>query len=184
MGYEKQWPVGTNLFSAEQARNMLEYVVTPTLRYERLLLNNAEKEIAELSAPQSEQTHVRVPVAQMLHGAENYSCPSCGRNYTAPQQEPVAGRCVAPPCKCNDENRRKCAYWHEAPQPDGVGVPRETLKVYKSAPNYRDYLTARFRDRLDVSFEWNGKRYRYLHTDFDDTGDFDVLLAAAKEQQK
>lgn len=70
MGYEKQWPVGTNLFSAEQARNMLEYVVTPTLRYERLLLNNAEKEIAELSAPHSEQTHVsvpRVPTEQMLH---------------------------------------------------------------------------------------------------------------------
>lgn len=75
----------------------------------------------------------------------------------------------------------KCNAQDTAPQSDGVVVPRETLKVYKSAPNYRDYLTARFKDRLDVSFEWNGKRYRYLHTDFDDTGDFDVLLAAAKE---
>jgi len=54
-GYEKQWPVGTNLFSGEQARNMLEYVVAPTLKYERLLLNNAEKEVAELSAPPSDQ---------------------------------------------------------------------------------------------------------------------------------
>ena len=52
-GYEKQWPVGTNLLSAEQARNMLEHVVAPTLRYERLLLSNAEKEIANLSAPHS-----------------------------------------------------------------------------------------------------------------------------------
>lgn len=52
---------------------MLEYVVTPTLRYERLLLNNAEKEIAELSAPQSEQTHVRVPVEQLEHWAEYWN---------------------------------------------------------------------------------------------------------------
>lgn len=60
-GYEKQWPVGTNLLSADQAREMLEYVVTPTLRYERLLLSNAEKEVAELSAPQSTEPAVQVP---------------------------------------------------------------------------------------------------------------------------
>jgi len=67
-GYEKQWPVGTNLLSAEQARDMLEHVVAPTLRYERLLLSNAEKEIAERAAPHPtiQPDTVAVPV-QTLH---------------------------------------------------------------------------------------------------------------------
>ena len=75
MGYEKQWPVGTNLFSAEQARNMLEYVVAPTLRYERLLLSNAEKEIAALSAPHSasQPDTVAVPREQLEHWAEYWN---------------------------------------------------------------------------------------------------------------
>lgn len=74
-GYEKQWPVGTNLLSADQAREMLEYVVTPTLRYERLLLSNAEKEVAELSAPPSDQPAgaVVVPIHQLEHWAEYWN---------------------------------------------------------------------------------------------------------------
>lgn len=65
-GYEKQWPVGTNLLSADQAREMLEHVVAPTLRYERLLLSNAEKEIATLSASQPDDcVAVQVNAEQM-----------------------------------------------------------------------------------------------------------------------
>lgn len=61
---------------------------------------------------------------------------------------------------------------------------RKTHRVYLSGPNglstdeRRDYLAARFNNPLATSFEWNGHRYRYLHTDFDETGDFDVLLCA------
>jgi hypothetical protein len=75
MGYEKQWPIGTNLFSAEQARNMLEHVVAPTLRYERLLLSSAEKELAERSASHSasQPDTVAVPRDQLEHWAEYWN---------------------------------------------------------------------------------------------------------------
>lgn len=38
------------------------------------------------------------------------------------------GRCVSPPCKCDESNRSVCAYWHKAAPviPDGmVLVPKE-----------------------------------------------------------
>lgn len=74
-GYEKQWPVGTNLFSAEQARNMLEYVVAPTLKYERLLLNNAEKEIDNLRAADqvADQPDAVVVPMELLRQLRHYT---------------------------------------------------------------------------------------------------------------
>jgi len=58
---------------------------------------------------------------------------------------------------------------------------RETVRVYRGGETYKSYQTARFAyHKTGVeSFEWRGRRYRYLHSDFDDSGDFDTLLTGA-----
>lgn len=62
-------------------------------------------------------------------------------------------------------------------------VARPTIKVRRGTPEYARYLKARFplndSNAGTISFQWNGKRYSYQYTDFDDAGEFDVLLCAA-----
>lgn len=39
------WPIGTNIFTAEQAKDMLQHVLSGDFRYEKSLLSNAETEL-------------------------------------------------------------------------------------------------------------------------------------------
>lgn len=70
-----------------------------------------------------------------------------------------------------------------SPAEPGMVSGRETRKVYRRSEEHADYLRARFKDgNAELSFEWQGRRWKYQYTDFDDTGDYDVLLAAAKSE--
>lgn len=49
-------------------------------------------------------------------------------------------------------------------------------KVYKGSAEHSEYLSARFtKEKQTGSFEWQGHRWAYHWTSFDDAGDFDVL---------
>ncbi|MGE5000475.1 hypothetical protein AB8884_22200 [Yersinia enterocolitica] len=48
-------------------------------------------------------------------------------------------------------------------------------KVYKNTPEYALYIKARFADRTSHSFEFDGHRWAYEHTRFDDAGNYDLL---------
>lgn len=56
-----------------------------------------------------------------------------------------------------------------------------TLKVYKNSPEHGEYMEARFpKDRRHHScsnetFEYEGHRWKYQVTSFDDNGDYDLL---------
>lgn len=58
-----------------------------------------------------------------------------------------------------------------------------TRKVYHDSPEYRDYSTARHFGSVTISvgpapsgaFEFEGHRWKYEYTSFDDEGDFDVI---------
>ncbi|OJB95764.1 hypothetical protein [Yersinia ruckeri] len=50
-----------------------------------------------------------------------------------------------------------------------------TKKVYKKSPEYTLYTEARFANKSAHSFEFDGHRWAYEHTGFDDTGDYDLL---------
>ncbi len=52
-----------------------------------------------------------------------------------------------------------------------------TIKVYKNSPEHGDYLKARFPDgsRGNSTFEYEGHRWGYRYTSFDDKGDYDLL---------
>lgn len=51
-----------------------------------------------------------------------------------------------------------------------------TLKVYKNSPDYHAFLRARFnKENSGQSFEWDGHRWAYEVTSFDDIGDYDLL---------
>lgn len=56
-----------------------------------------------------------------------------------------------------------------------------TLKVYKNSPEYGEYMEVRFpKDRRHHScsnetFEYEGHRWKYQVTSFDDNGDYDLL---------
>jgi hypothetical protein len=70
----------------------------------------------------------------------------------------------------------------ETPAGGTAKVPeRETRRVYKAdAEEYRSYITARFeKPNSGYRFRWLDREWRYEHSDFDERGDFDLLLAAA-----
>jgi hypothetical protein len=70
----------------------------------------------------------------------------------------------------------------ETPAGGTAKVPeRETRRVYKAdAEEYRSYITARFeKANSGYRFRWLDREWRYEHSDFDERGDFDLLLAAA-----
>ncbi|MDN0096216.1 hypothetical protein [Yersinia rohdei] len=50
-----------------------------------------------------------------------------------------------------------------------------TKKVYKKSPEYTPYTEARFANKSAHSFEFDGHRWAYEHTGFDDAGDYDLL---------
>jgi hypothetical protein len=54
-------------------------------------------------------------------------------------------------------------------------------KVYKGSAEHREYLDARFSSGANtgLSFEWDGNRWAYRHTSFDDAGDYDLLWRPA-----
>ena len=57
---------------------------------------------------------------------------------------------------------------------EAVNIER---KVYKSSPEYSEYLRARFdqKHRTGISFEWGGHRWTYRFTSFDDAGEYELL---------
>lgn len=65
---------------------------------------------------------------------------------------------------------------------EAVSIER---KVYKDSDEHREYLSARFdqKYRTGVSFEWQGHRWAYRHTSFDDKGDYDLLWRPATTPQ-
>jgi hypothetical protein len=73
---------------------------------------------------------------------------------------------------------------HECPQcghpASFSGEPAEhriERKVRRESPEHYEYLAARFPPGGTVgnSFEWQGHRWAYAHTSFDDEGDFDLI---------
>lgn len=56
-------------------------------------------------------------------------------------------------------------------------IEQEWIKrrVYRDSVEYSSYLSQRFADRISVSFEFDGYRWRYEHTSFDNRGDYDVI---------
>ncbi len=48
-------------------------------------------------------------------------------------------------------------------------------KVYKNSTEYSDYIKQRFQDRTSSSFEFDGHRWQYEHSSFDDTGEYDLI---------
>ena len=48
-------------------------------------------------------------------------------------------------------------------------------KIYRGTQEYKDYLRQRLSNRFEISFEYDGHRWRYEHTSFDDNGDYDVI---------
>ena len=49
-------------------------------------------------------------------------------------------------------------------------------RIYRNSPEYRSYIEKRFLDRLSISFEYDGHRWKYQHTSFNDQGDYDVIV--------
>lgn len=59
-----------------------------------------------------------------------------------------------------------------------------TLRIYHHSDEYKDYLSARFypsTGRSRLSFEWEGHRWAYRHTHFDDQGDYDLIYRPAPQ---
>ena len=57
-------------------------------------------------------------------------------------------------------------------------------KVYKGTPEHREYLSARFPrngSSPSNSFEWQGHRWAYQHTSFNDAGDYDPIYRNVAE---
>ena len=63
------------------------------------------------------------------------------------------------------------------------GEPDIERRVYKNTKEYSQYLSARF-DRKNGtmnSFEWDGHRWAYKYTSFDDAGDYDLIYRPAPQ---
>lgn len=58
-------------------------------------------------------------------------------------------------------------------------------KVYRNSPEREKYLAARFPMNVsaDISFNWDGHRWMYKYTSFDDNGDYDLLTRPNMETQ-
>lgn len=59
---------------------------------------------------------------------------------------------------------------------------RIECKVYKGSPEHREYLSARFPcdgSSKSNSFEWQGHRWAYQYTSFNDAGDYDLIWRPA-----
>jgi hypothetical protein len=55
-------------------------------------------------------------------------------------------------------------------------------KIYKDSEEFEEYLSARFgSSKSHISFEWQGHRWGYEYTSFDDSGDYDLLYRYASE---
>lgn len=58
----------------------------------------------------------------------------------------------------------------EIPEEDGI-----KCIVRRGDPKFESYRSARFNNGVESTFMWNGHRWRYDHSSFDDQGEFDVL---------
>lgn len=56
-----------------------------------------------------------------------------------------------------------------------------TCKVYRKSPEHQEYLKARFPENQEksYSFEWQGHRWAYRYSSFDDDGEYDLLWRPA-----
>lgn len=68
----------------------------------------------------------------------------------------------------------------QSPQPSAPDRRCVERRVYKETSEYSDYLSARFGENglrpAHSSFEWQGHRWQYKHSSFDDAGDFCVIF--------
>lgn len=56
-----------------------------------------------------------------------------------------------------------------------------TRKIYVDGPEYRAYLRARFTEPRRLSFEFEGHRWAYQYTSFDDSGDYELIWRPANQ---
>ncbi|CAB4147733.1 hypothetical protein UFOVP431_45 [uncultured Caudovirales phage] len=49
-------------------------------------------------------------------------------------------------------------------------------RIYRNSPEYKSYIEKRFLDQLSISLEYDGHRWKYQHTSFNDQGDYDVIV--------
>lgn len=67
----------------------------------------------------------------------------------------------------------QCAYWR------WDADPRIERKVYRHSEESKAMNTARFAGGVNTSFDFDGHRWAYSHSSFDDGGEFDVLWRPA-----
>lgn len=74
---------------------------------------------------------------------------------------------------CRDEAARR-----EAVEKTPADVPDSWVRrrVYKNSQEHKGYLDARFNNNTVGTFEYDGHRWRYEYTSFDDKGDYDVIV--------
>lgn len=84
-------------------------------------------------------------------------------NYLADERAPLS----------RDEAARR-----EAVEETPADVPDNWVRrrVYKTLQEHSAYLNARFKDKTSGTFEYDGHRWRYEYTSFDDKGDYDVIV--------
>lgn len=79
----------------------------------------------------------------------------------------------------------------DAPSEQPEPVAWIERKVYRRSEDWMSYIRARLQDnqsKTDMSFQWKEHRWRYEHSSFDDTGDYDLIARptppAAPSEQK
>lgn len=65
-------------------------------------------------------------------------------------------------------------------------APNIERRVYRDSDEYREYLQARFQQAGGErnSFAWQGHRWAYRYTSFDDQGDYDLIWRPAAREQR
>lgn len=49
-------------------------------------------------------------------------------------------------------------------------------RIYKNSIEYSEYIKQRFQDRTSLSFVFDGHRWQYRYSSFDDAGDYDLIF--------
>lgn len=85
-----------------------------------------------------------------------------------------------------DQSRQECAHLsylmaYAMLEERRKATPPQAVerKVYRETPEHSAYLRARFATPGARSFEWEGHRWAYRVTSFDDAGDYDLIWRTA-----
>jgi len=60
-----------------------------------------------------------------------------------------------------------------------IGCPPIERKVYRGTKEHSDMLAARFASSSNISFGFDGHRWQYDHSAFDDKGEYDLIYRLA-----